>query len=276
MSDVLRKLAEPFPPEEIKWRQDGEPWERDGKQLARFVPFVDAHAVRVRLDAAAFALWEFHLAELPALEQADRKTGQALPPVQGLRGILEIERCTREDVGQGKDYKTAASDAFKRAAQRFGIGGELHTLPRLVIEVQRQGKYWKPAEDPSSHYQRTLRGGARQAPHEQRKQPLPAAAPAKADPPLDLQQQRRAEEARKDPADRFQLDRLRELAENPNTPGETRTRVLHALNVTGVSRKTGALWIDTMESQLTGPADRKRMPPPDEPELPINDRRASD
>jgi hypothetical protein len=42
------------------------------------------------------------------------------------RATLTIRGVTRENIGAGKDWKDAATDASKRAAVRFGIGLELY------------------------------------------------------------------------------------------------------------------------------------------------------
>jgi phage host-nuclease inhibitor protein Gam len=60
----------------------------------------------------------------------------------------------REDVGTGKDYKQAATDAFKRAAVRFGIGHELYAYEQNWVQMDGDGKYAKPVEDPAVAYAR--------------------------------------------------------------------------------------------------------------------------
>ena len=60
----------------------------------------------------------------------------------------------REDVGQGRDYKQAATDAFKRAAVRFGIAHELYSYGTNWVELDGDGKFAKPLEDPAVVYAR--------------------------------------------------------------------------------------------------------------------------
>jgi hypothetical protein len=60
----------------------------------------------------------------------------------------------REDVGTGKDYKQAATDAFKRAAVRFGIAHELYAYEQNWVQMDGDGKYAKPIEDPAATYAR--------------------------------------------------------------------------------------------------------------------------
>jgi hypothetical protein len=54
---------------------------------------------------------------------------------------LQVLGVIREDVGQGTDYKSAATDAFKRAAVRFGIGHELYSYEQNWVQVDGDGKY---------------------------------------------------------------------------------------------------------------------------------------
>jgi hypothetical protein len=64
----------------------------------------------------------------------------------------------REDVGTGKDYKQAATDAFKRAAVRFGIAHELYAYEQNWVQMDGDGKYAKPVEDPGVAYARRYGG----------------------------------------------------------------------------------------------------------------------
>jgi hypothetical protein len=75
---------------------------------------------------------------------------------------LQILGVIRENVGTGNDYKSAASDAFKRAAVRFGLAHELYDYEQNWVEVDGDGKYAKPVEDPNVAYQRRHGSGAKQ------------------------------------------------------------------------------------------------------------------
>src|SRR6185437_14356125 len=60
----------------------------------------------------------------------------------------------REDIGTGRDYKQASTDAFKRAAVRFGVANELYDYEQNWVEMDGDGKYAKPVEDPQAAYAR--------------------------------------------------------------------------------------------------------------------------
>jgi hypothetical protein len=152
-TDIWSKLAAELPDSAIAWRQDGKPMHRDGKYFARFVCYVEAGTVRDRLDAVVPGEWDVTLFELPDVGDDD---GQVQKSV---KARLQILGCIREGIGQGRDWKAAETDAFKRAAVRFGIGHELYTYEQNWVQVESDSKYAKPLEDPQTAYTRRY-GGA--------------------------------------------------------------------------------------------------------------------
>lgn len=146
-ADVWARLAGPLASETISWRQDGKPIVRDGKFLARFVAYVEANTVRERLDAIVPGEWDLTLTPLPQIT-TDGETSCAF------KARLQVLGVVREDVGTGRDYKAAATDAFKRAAVRFGIAHELYSYGQNWVELDGDGKYAKPLEDPAVVYAR--------------------------------------------------------------------------------------------------------------------------
>jgi hypothetical protein len=149
-SDVWAKLAAPVSPGAISWRQDGKVTARDGKYFARFVAYIEANTVRERLDTVCPGEWDLTLELLPAVASYEGVEGTEI----AFKGRLQILGVIREDVGQGRDYKSASTDAFKRAAVRFGIGHELYAYEQNWVEVDGDGKYAKPVEDPGAAYAR--------------------------------------------------------------------------------------------------------------------------
>jgi Uncharacterized protein conserved in bacteria len=110
-ADVWARLSAPLSTEAISWRQDGKPINRDGRILARFVAYVEANTVRERLDEIVPGEWDLTLTPLPQI--AGEPAGEA---TCSFKARLQILGVVREDVGTGRDYKQAATDAFKRAA----------------------------------------------------------------------------------------------------------------------------------------------------------------
>jgi len=152
-ADVWARLSGPLPTEAISWRQDGKPITRDGRHLARFVAYVEANTVRERLDTVVPGEWDLTLTPLPQLngEPAGETTCS-------FKARLQVLGVVREDVGTGRDYKQAATDAFKRAAVRFGIAHELYAYGQNWVELDGDGRYARPVEDPAVVYAR--RNGA--------------------------------------------------------------------------------------------------------------------
>jgi hypothetical protein len=154
---VWAQLAARFPLAEVQWRQDGKPIERKGKFFARFVPYLEAHTVRARLDSLFPGQWDLTMEALPLANILDKEQ------VVTMKAQLQIAGVIREDVGSGPDYKQAATDAFKRVATRFGIGHELYSFGNNWVEIDGEGKYAKPLEDPSVAYERAAKRHARAA-----------------------------------------------------------------------------------------------------------------
>src|SRR5688500_9456568 len=147
-TDIWAKLAAPLPAGVVSWRQDGKIAARDGRYFARFVCYVDANTVRERLDGVVPGEWDLTLELLPAIPGED---GEA---TCSFKARLQILGVIREDVGTGRDYKSAATDAFKRAAVRFGIAHELYAFEQNWVQVDGDGKFAKPLEDPAAAYAR--------------------------------------------------------------------------------------------------------------------------
>jgi hypothetical protein len=149
--DIWSALSAPLPPGVISWRQDGRPVSRDGRHIARFVAYIEANTVRERLDSVVPGEWDLTLELLPPVTGLDDDANQG---ACSFKARLQILGVIREDVGTGKDYKQAATDAFKRAAVRFGIAHELYAYEQNWVQMDGDGKYAKPMEDPAVAYAR--------------------------------------------------------------------------------------------------------------------------
>src|SRR3954453_7502177 len=150
-ADIWAALAAPLPSGSIAWRQDGRTITRDGRHMARFVAYIEANTVRERLDRVVPGEWDLTLELLPTVEGLDDDANQG---ACSFKARLQILGVIREDVGTGKDYKQAATDAFKRAAVRFGVAHELYAYEQNWVQMDGDGKYAKPIEDPAVAYAR--------------------------------------------------------------------------------------------------------------------------
>lgn len=156
--DIWAQLSAPLPAGVISWRQDGRAVQRDGKYFARFVAYIDANTVRERLDTVVPGEWDLTLELLPTLVGEEPEESRC-----SFKARLQILGVIREDVGTGRDYKSAATDAFKRAAVRFGIAHELYAYEQNWVQVDGDGRYAKPLEDPADAYARRLARAAQRA-----------------------------------------------------------------------------------------------------------------
>jgi hypothetical protein len=131
------KLAAPFPPDEIEWRVGSTTGDKSkGMALA----YLDARAVMDRLDAVCTpGGWQdrySHVGEKTCCEI----------------GILSENGWIWKADGAGdtdfEGAKGAFSDAFKRAAVRWGIGRYLYDIKAPWVEIEQRGRSYviKPAE----------------------------------------------------------------------------------------------------------------------------------
>jgi hypothetical protein len=173
-TDVWARLSAPVPTTAISWRQDGKVTARDGKYFARFVAYVEANTVRERLDSVVPGEWDLTLELLPTIPGEDGDGSQC-----SFKARLQILGVIREDVGTGRDYKQASTDAFKRAAVRFGVANELYSYEQNWVEMDGDGRYAKPLEDPQTAYVRRYgRPGVSQVPQTHGVVPINGSLPA--------------------------------------------------------------------------------------------------
>jgi len=151
--DQWRKLQRPLPVEAIRFRRDGAPRLVGQVWRVDVVTYLKATAIVERLEADVPGRWHFTLAALPVLPATMKRQGEDrfIPPFSFI-GRLTIDGVTREGVGAGADFKAAETDAFKRAARRFGIGKEIETIARFQVQVDGGGTESGYLEDPAAAY----------------------------------------------------------------------------------------------------------------------------
>lgn len=139
--DSLREAAihfrRPFADAAVKWKvQAG----------TLVVPYIDARLVIERLNLVVPHLWT-----------------DEYEPLAGGKGLLcrlTIDGVTRLDVGEGYIGKGLYSDAFKRAAVKFGIGVSLYALPKVFLDKGKgQLREWKDTKG-KAHLEITDKGRA--------------------------------------------------------------------------------------------------------------------
>ena len=132
---IFDNLARPFPPDRVSWRVG--PTNRD-KTKGMALAYIDARDVMERLDAVCGpAGWQCRY---------PHATGKTVCEI-GLR--VESEWIWKADGAGDTDMeaeKGALSDAFKRAAVRWGIGRYLYDLSSPWVLIEAFGKSYKIAD----------------------------------------------------------------------------------------------------------------------------------
>jgi hypothetical protein len=133
---IFDQLAAPFPTAYIMWRvgPTNERYRKEGDALrGQPLCYVDARAVMDRLDAiVGFDNWQNNYTP---------GTGTGIVCNLGIR--IAGEWIWKADGAGATDMeaeKGALSDAFKRAAVRFGVGRYLYDLKAPWIVLEQRGK----------------------------------------------------------------------------------------------------------------------------------------
>lgn len=152
ISILMLELAEPFPPDKVSWRvarvvnDDGE------RGKAQVLAYIDARDVMERLDyIMGIEGWQCRYSHTQTKTVCD--IGLKL----GGEWVWKSDGAGDTDV---EAEKGALSDAFKRAAVRWGIGRYLYTLGNSYAEVEKKGKTWFITKEAQATLQKQLpRGG---------------------------------------------------------------------------------------------------------------------
>jgi hypothetical protein len=219
----LVKLHAPFAPEKISWRVG--PTSGD-KTKGIALAYIDARDVQDRLDeVCGIGGWQCRYVPMH-----DKKTVCEIGVRVGDEWIWKADGAGDTDM---EAEKGALSDAFKRAAVRWGIGRYLYDVENTWIKIEPAGKSYKIAESEYAKLRASLGGGqvhtARPAPATS----APAAeAPKPTMPPKDYAAQCEARIANiktPDDAKRFREANYAGLAKLDTTDPELFERVNKAL-----------------------------------------------
>lgn len=153
MDDILKKLAAPFPPASVSWRV-GPVNDRDNPTKGIALAYVDARDVQDRFSAVCGAYWQNRF------------------PLASGRTVCEIgikddsgEWLWRADGAGDTDMeaeKGGLSDAFKRAAVKWGVGRYLYDVESPWVAVVKKGKSVVIAESEFPKLQKLLPGSKAQ------------------------------------------------------------------------------------------------------------------
>lgn len=120
LKDAAPFLRRPFTAQAVKFKVQAT-WPKDAPKTGLIVAYIDARAVIERLNAVIPHKWNDP-------EYNDLGSGV-------LECVLTVDGITRRDVGSGYQGKGLRSDAFKRAAVKFGVGVSLYAIPKITIHA---------------------------------------------------------------------------------------------------------------------------------------------
>lgn len=142
MPELFSKLSEPFPSEAIDWRVGAT---NSDKSKGIALAYLQARPVMDRLDEAI----------------GPENWTDVYTPIQGKDGVVGflctlslkigdnwISKMDGADTSDIEAIKGGISDAFKRAAVKWGVGRYLYDLPNIWVPVETRGKSFVLKETP--------------------------------------------------------------------------------------------------------------------------------
>lgn len=153
MSDIFEQLSSPFDPSEVDWRVG--PTTKD-KTSGQPLCYIDARTVMDRLDTVCGpAGWQNRYV------MDGNKTVCEIGIRCGDEWIWKADGAGDSDV---EAEKGALSDAFKRAAVRWGVGRYLYDLKAPWVALKAKGSSYVIADDERPRLDALLRGNKPPAP----------------------------------------------------------------------------------------------------------------
>lgn len=152
VSALMLELKEPFPPAKVSWRIARVVEENGEKGKAQVLAYIDARDVMERLDyICGIEGWQCrysHTANKTVCDIGIKISGEWIWKSDGA-GDTDVEA-----------EKGALSDAFKRAAVRWGVGRYLYDLGNNYAEATKRGKNWYITPEAQKTLEKLLpRGG---------------------------------------------------------------------------------------------------------------------
>jgi hypothetical protein len=134
---MLNQLKDPFDPKFVKWRVGAT---SEDKKSGIALAYIDSREVKKRLDTVCgLAGWRDRLIPVDGgfISEIDIKIDGEWITRSNAAGNTKVE-----------PIKGGASDAFKRAASKWGIGHYLYYLPNTWVPIKLQGKSYVLVEAP--------------------------------------------------------------------------------------------------------------------------------
>lgn len=124
----LAILSKPFPDDIIGVKVNNFNKERTKALLIQYLQHTDVYNRLEEVDPA----WSCETGQPQFIDKTI-----AIPMKMTVKGV------TRENVGEGADYKSAYSDAIKRAAMLFGVGRYLYDAQQVWVPYNEQTDKYK-------------------------------------------------------------------------------------------------------------------------------------
>ncbi len=183
--DLLRQLAEPLPVDAVSWRIGPTSTKDPNKPVGKALAYIDSRDVQDRLDAVMGADWQDRYEAMPDGtyccsigikidgEWRWRSDGAGMIATGDAADPKTPKDADAKEMAQKGSY----SDAFKRAAVKWGIGRYLYALDAPWVAIEKRGNSFVLPEKSEAYLRKWLAhrlGMGAPLP-----QPSPEGAPAK-------------------------------------------------------------------------------------------------
>ena len=140
----FEKLAAPFPAEHVSWRP-GATTQDKSKGIA--LPWIDARRVMDRLDEVTGGLWQ-DAYSFPVPGRCMCRIGLMVPAADDWVWREDSAADQTDDPEAIEPEKAAITEAFRRAAVKWGIGRYLYHVPNDWVALKKKGKSYVLTEVP--------------------------------------------------------------------------------------------------------------------------------
>lgn len=143
LSAVENALKAPFREDDIEWRVQRSGVKKNGQPWALCVPYVTSRGVQDRLDeAVGVGRWQDKYLASPSGNGMLCELSLRLPLDGGEQWVSKIDGADADERENGNTnaVKGLISNAFKRAAVKWGIGRYLYRLDACWAQFHENGK----------------------------------------------------------------------------------------------------------------------------------------
>ena len=157
LDDMFDRLAEPFEPDAISWRVGSTSNKDANNPKGLALAYLDARDVMDRLDLVCGpAGWQCRYSHANGKTVCDIgiRVDRGPTIANGVEWIWKADGAGDTDV---EAEKGALSDAFKRAAVRWGVGRYLYGLPSPWVALEPAGRSFRIKQDEYTKLRKLLK-----------------------------------------------------------------------------------------------------------------------